>query len=123
MNYEETPFYSIEVSINDGKFTTVMSIAVEIINQNEWPPTFLKSGKGPLNGFIHVLLLVSHMYKRLIYILVKFKAGVRPSCTHVNQTVKIFSADLSMPKIYESAVKGYKSNNYKVLRFVLYVYP
>lgn len=45
LNYEETPFYSIEVSINDGKFTTVMSIAVEIINQNEWPPTFPKSGK------------------------------------------------------------------------------
>uniref|UniRef100_K1Q2F1 Protocadherin Fat 4 n=1 Tax=Magallana gigas TaxID=29159 RepID=K1Q2F1_MAGGI len=43
LNYEDTPFYSIEISINDGKFTTVMSIAVEIINQNEWPPTFLKS--------------------------------------------------------------------------------
>lgn len=49
LNYEETPFYSIEVSINDGKFTTVMSVAVEIINENEWSPTFLKSGEGLFN--------------------------------------------------------------------------
>lgn len=90
-----------------------MSIAVEIINQNEWPPTFLKSGKGPL--YTCIITSITHIQK--------IDLGVRPSCTHVNQTVKIFSADLSMPKIYESAVKGYKSNNYKVLRFVLYVHP
>lgn len=68
LNYEETPFYSIEVSINDGKFTTVMSIAVEIINQNEWPPTFLKSGKGPLytciiTSFTHIQKIDLHFGK------------------------------------------------------------
>lgn len=61
MNYEETPFYSIEVSINDGKFTTVMSIAVEIINQNEWPPTFFKSGKGPL--YTCIITSITHIQK------------------------------------------------------------
>lgn len=61
LNYEETPFYSIEISINDGKFTTVMSIAVEIINQNEWPPTFPKSGKGPL--YTCIITSITHIEK------------------------------------------------------------
>lgn len=54
-----------------------MSIAVEIINQNEWPPTFLKSGKGPL--YTCIIASITHIQK--------IDLGVRPSCTHVNQTV------------------------------------
>lgn len=93
MNYEETAFYGIEVSINDGKFTTIISIAVKIINENEWPPTFLRSGEGPLN----VKYLISRICKRLIYDSLKFKADVRSCCTHVNQNINIPSTGLFMP--------------------------
>ena len=44
MNYENTAFYSIQVSVDDGIYKTEINLAITVDNVNEWTPSFVKSG-------------------------------------------------------------------------------
>ncbi|XP_061179423.1 protocadherin Fat 4-like [Saccostrea echinata] len=43
LDYETTPFYSIEINIGDGNYITKLKVAVNVINENEGPPQFINS--------------------------------------------------------------------------------
>lgn len=45
VNYENTAFYSIQVSVDDGIYKTKINITITVDNENEWTPSFVKSGK------------------------------------------------------------------------------
>ena len=45
MNYENTAFYSIQVSVDDGIYKTKINLTITVDNENEWTPSFVKSGK------------------------------------------------------------------------------
>lgn len=54
MNYENTAFYSIQVSVDDGIYKTEINLAITVDNVNEWTPSFVKSGKF---NFVTILIL------------------------------------------------------------------
>lgn len=44
LDYETTPFYSIVIRVSDGSLSTKMTLAVNVIDENESEPQFKDKG-------------------------------------------------------------------------------